>query len=77
MYQLATLKEMTPPVFFGEAFPNKPGVSPGIKTFAAGSAGIVVGAAGAAALTGLGTKKGGNLDQRYGRDEKNARDKEE
>jgi len=77
LHQLAVLKEMTPPVFFGEAFPNKPGVSPGIKTFAAGSAGIVVGAAGAAVLTGLGAKKGGNLDQRYGRDEKNAQDKEE
>jgi len=37
----------------------------------------VVGAAGAAVLTGLGAKKGGNLEQRYGRDEKNARDKEE
>jgi hydrogenase small subunit len=77
LYQLAVLKEMTPPVFFGEAFPNKPGVSPGIKSFAAGSAGLVVGAGGAAVLTGLGSKKGGNLDQRYGQDEKNARDKEE
>ena len=77
LYQLATLNNMTPPVFFGEAFPNKPGVAPGIKSFAAGSAGLVVGAAGAAVLTGLGAKKGGNLDQRYGRDEKNARDKEE
>jgi hydrogenase small subunit len=77
LHQLAVLKEMTPPVFFGEAFPNKPGVSPGIKTFAAGSAGLVVGAAGAAVLTGLGAKKGVNLDQPHGRDEKNARDKEE
>jgi hypothetical protein len=74
---LATLNNLTPPVFFGEAFPNKQGISPGIKTFAAGTAGLVVGAAGAAVLTGLGTKKGVNLDQPHGRDEKNARDKEE
>jgi hydrogenase small subunit len=77
LHQLATLKEMTPPVFFGDAFPNKQGVSPGIKTLAAGSIGLVAGAAGGVVLTGLGAKKGGNLDQRYGQDEKNARDKEE
>jgi hydrogenase small subunit len=77
LYQMATLSNMTPPVFFGDAFPNKPGVSPGIKSFAAGSAGLVVGAAGAAVLTGLGTKKGANLDHPHGQEEKNARDKEE
>ena len=54
LHQMADLKNLTPPVFFGEAFPNKPGVSPGIKSFAAGAAGIVVGASGVAVLTALG-----------------------
>jgi len=77
LHQLATLKEMTPPVFFGEAFPNKQGVSSGIKTFAAGSAGIVVGAAGAAMLTGLGTRKDVTRDKLHGPHDESARDKEE
>ena len=58
LHQMADLKNLTPPVFFGEAFPNTPGISSGIKAFSAGSAGIVVGAAGAAALMSLGKHKG-------------------
>jgi hydrogenase small subunit len=36
LHQMANLTNLTPPVFFGEAFPNTPGTSSGIKTFAAG-----------------------------------------
>jgi hydrogenase small subunit len=81
LHQMAVLKDLTPPVFFGEAFPNKPGVSPGIKSFAAGSAGLVVGGAGAAMLVGLrrpeetGTGEHGGKGEQ-GKKEGNARDKE-
>jgi hydrogenase small subunit len=68
LYQMADLKNLTPPVFFGEAFPNKPGVSPGIKSFAAGAAGIVVGASGVAVLTALGKKGNDSPDQGGGKD---------
>lgn len=54
LHTLATIKEFTPPTFFAEAFPNKQGVPAGLKAFASGTAGLVVGAAGAAMLTGLG-----------------------
>lgn len=54
LHALANVKDMTPPVFFSEAFPNTPGVSSGIKSMAMGASGLVVGAAGAAILTGLG-----------------------
>lgn len=54
LHALANVKDMTPPVFFSEAFPNTPGVSSGIKSMAMGASGLVVGAAGAALLTGLG-----------------------
>jgi len=53
-YTLANVKGLTPPIFFSEAFPNTPGVSGGIKSMAMGAGGLVVGAAGAALLTGLG-----------------------
>lgn len=56
LHTLSTPQDLTPPVFFGEAFPNTPGVSPGIKSLAAGSSGLVMGAAGAAVLTSLGKK---------------------
>ena len=65
---MAQLKELTPPVFFGEAFPNKQGVSPGISSLATGSAGLVIGAAGAAILTGLG--KGKPIDKDGGSHER-------
>jgi hydrogenase small subunit len=60
LHQMANLTNLTPPVFFGEAFPNKPGISSGIKSFAAGSAGLVAGGAGAAVLMALGKKEGGD-----------------
>jgi hydrogenase small subunit len=53
LHALATPAYLTPPVFFSEAFPNKSGVSTGTKALAAGVGGLVVGAAGAAMLTGL------------------------
>lgn len=57
LHTLATIKEFTPPTFFAEAFPNKQGVPAGLKAFASGTAGLVVGAAGAAMLTGLGKSR--------------------
>jgi hydrogenase small subunit len=59
LYTLATVKDLTPPVFFSEAFPNTPGVSGGIKSMAMGASGLVVGAAGAAVMTGMGKKDEG------------------
>jgi hydrogenase small subunit len=56
LHTLANIKDFTPPTFFTEAFPNKPGLPSGLKSFATGTAGLVVGAAGAAMLTGLGKK---------------------
>lgn len=64
LHTLATIKDFTPPTFFAEAFPNKQGLPSGLKSFAAGSAGLVVGAAGAAALTGLGKKGQSNNQDR-------------
>jgi hydrogenase small subunit len=77
LHTLATLKDLTPPVFFSEAFPNKPGISAGIKAFGAGTAGLVVGAAGAAMLTGLGKNKDDNKEKPHGDHDESARDKEE
>jgi len=54
LYTLANVQSLTPPIFYSEAFPNTPGVSGGIKSMAMGAGGLVVGAAGAALLTGLG-----------------------
>ena len=62
LHTLATIKDFTPPTFFTEAFPNKPGLPSGLKSFATGTAGLVVGAAGAAMLTGLGKKDKGDHD---------------
>ena len=56
---LANVKDLTPPVFFSEAFPNTPGTSGGIKSMAMGASGLVVGAAGAALMTGMGKKDEG------------------
>ena len=63
LHTLATIKDMTPPVFFSEAFPNTEGVSPGIKSLAMGAGGLVVGAAGAAVLTSLRRKDGDDGDK--------------
>ncbi|MCM0082129.1 hydrogenase small subunit [Geomonas sp. Red32] len=57
LHTLATIRDFTPPTFFGEAFPNKPGVPGNLKAMAAGTAGLVAGAAGAALLTGLGKNR--------------------
>ena len=54
LHTLAVIKDFTPPTFFTEAFPNKEGLPSGLKSLATGTAGIVIGAAGAAMLTGLG-----------------------
>ena len=54
LHTLAVIKDFTPPTFFTEAFPNKEGLPSGIKSLATGAAGLVIGAAGAAMLTGLG-----------------------
>lgn len=62
LHTLANIKDPTPPTFFAEAFPDKKGLPSGIKSFATGTAGLVVGAAGAAALTGLGKNKKGQID---------------
>jgi hydrogenase small subunit len=72
LHTLATLKDLTPPVFFSEAFPNTQGVSPGIKSFATGAGGLVVGAAGAAMLTGLGS----GHDKEAGKKGERGQDKE-
>lgn len=58
LHRLANLKDLTPPVFFSEAFPDTQGVSSGIRSLAMGAGGFVVGAAGAAVLTGLKRKDG-------------------
>lgn len=63
LHTLATLNNLTPPVFFSEAFPNKKGVSPGIRSLAMGAGGVVIGAAGAAMLTGLRRKNEGGQDK--------------
>lgn len=56
LHTLAIIKDFTPPTFFSEAFPNHQGLPSGLKSFATGTAGIVIGAAGASMLTGLGKK---------------------
>ena len=76
LHTLASLKDLTPPVFFSEAFPNTQGVSPGIKSFATGAGGLVVGAAGAAMLTGLGKKDPGGNDKEAGKKGERGQDKE-
>jgi len=70
LHTLANIKDFTPPTFFTEAFPNKQGLPAGLKSFAAGTAGVVVGAAGAALLTGLGKDKdSGSDDHGHGKEE--------
>jgi hydrogenase small subunit len=76
LHALANMKDMTPPVFFSEAFPNTPGVSSGIKSMAMGASGLVVGAAGAAMMTGLGKKDRGESGGEPGKKGSSAQDKE-
>jgi hydrogenase small subunit len=70
LHKLAELKDLTPPVFFSEAFPNKQGVAPGIKSMAMGVGGLAVGATGAALLTGLGKSRPASrdADEKHGAD---------
>jgi hydrogenase small subunit len=75
LHTLATIKDFTPPTFFAEAFPNKQGIPGGVKSLATGTAGLVVGAAGAAVLTGLGKKDQG--DDRHNDSGGHSRGKEE
>ncbi len=56
LHTLSNPAYLTPPTFFTEAYPGEPGTSSSVKALAAGVAGLVVGAAGAAMLTGLGKK---------------------
>ena len=77
LHTLATLNNLTPPVFFSEAFPNTQGVSPGIKSLAMGVSGLVVGAAGAAVLTGLKRNDDGSQEPQAGESDSDAPKKEE
>lgn len=56
LHSLAKPKYLTPSTFFTEAYPGKPETSSDIKALGAGTAGVVIGAAGAAVLIGLGKK---------------------
>lgn len=77
LHTLANITNFTPPTFFAEAFPNKQGLPSGIKSFATGTAGLVVGAAGAAALTGLGKKGQSDHQDRNPGSEEHGHGKEE
>ena len=70
------IKDFTPPTFFTEAFPDRQGIPSGLKSLATGTAGLVIGAAGAAMLTGLGKNKNprdndtsGSSDADHGKEE--------
>ena len=56
LHSLAKLKNLTPSTFFTEAYPGTPGIASKTKVLAAGTAGVVIGAAGAAILMGMGKK---------------------
>jgi hydrogenase small subunit len=56
LHSLAKPLYLTPSTFFTEAYPGKPVTSSSIKALGAGTAGLVIGAAGAAALMGMGKK---------------------
>ena len=62
LHTLAVIKDFTPPTFFTEAYPNKQGLPSGLKSLATGTAGVVIGAAGAALLTGLGKDRQSTRD---------------
>jgi hydrogenase small subunit len=77
LHTLANIKDFTPPTFFTEAFPNKQGIPAGLKSFAAGTAGVVVGAAGAAMLTGLNKKDNCSINDKNSTNRGNDHGKEE
>jgi hydrogenase small subunit len=56
LHSPARPKYITPPSLFTEVYPGKGGVPSGAKALAAGVAGVAIGAAGAAMMTGLGKK---------------------
>jgi hydrogenase small subunit len=56
LHTLANPKYLTPNTFFTEAYPGKPETSSNIKALGAATAGVVIGAAGAAMLMGMGKK---------------------
>jgi len=64
LHTMANINNFTPPTLFAEAYPNKEGVPGGVKALAAGSAGLVAGAAGAALLTSLGKEDKGAADDK-------------
>jgi hydrogenase small subunit len=70
LHSLANVKDLTPPVFFSEAFPNTPGVSSGIKSMAMGASGLVVGAAGAAMMSNMGKKDENQINGDAGKGKK-------
>jgi hydrogenase small subunit len=77
LHTLAVIKDLTPPTFFTEAFPNKQGLPSGLKSLATGTAGVVIGAAGAAMLTGLGKNRQGPQDKNTSDSSGTDHDKEE
>jgi hydrogenase small subunit len=77
LHTLAVIKDFTPPTFFTEAFPNRQGLPSGLKSMATGTAGIVIGAAGAAMLTGLGKKGPSTQDNKTSGSSGNDHGKEE
>jgi hydrogenase small subunit len=56
LHSLAKPGYLTPSTFFTEAYPGTPGMSSNVKALAAGAAGVVIGAATASMLTGMGKK---------------------
>ena len=62
LHALANIKYLTPNTFFTEAYPGKPETTSNIKALGAATAGVVIGAAGAAMLVGLG-KKGNDTEE--------------
>lgn len=77
LHTLAVIRDFTPPTFFTEAFPNKEGIPSGLRSLATGTAGLVIGAAGAAMITGLGKNKSNNQDSEDSESSGNDHGKEE
>lgn len=63
LHALARPTYLTPSTFFTEAFPGTPGLSSNVKALAAGTAGVVIGAAAASLLTGMGKKDENDKDK--------------
>lgn len=63
LHALAKPAYLTPSTFFTEAYPGTPGLSSNVKALAAGTAGVVIGAAAASLLTGMGKKDGNEKEK--------------